>query len=31
VLVVHLVVDYFLYWQIVMGHYPTYIKTNFLH
>jgi hypothetical protein len=31
VLVVHLVVDYFLYWQIVMGHYPAYIKTGFLH
>ncbi len=31
VLVVHLVVDYFLYWQIVMGHYPSYVKTGFLH
>jgi hypothetical protein len=31
VLVVHLVVDYFLYWQIVMGHYPGYVRTGWLH
>lgn len=31
VLVVHLIVDYFLYWEIVMGHYPQYVKTGFLH
>lgn len=31
VLVVHLIVDYFLYWQIVTGHYPDYVQTGILH
>jgi hypothetical protein len=31
VIVVHLIVDYFLYWEIVMGHYPTYVQTGFFH
>jgi len=31
VLVVHLIVDYFLYWQIVMGHYPGYVQQGILH
>ena len=31
VLVVHLIVDYFLYWQIVAGHYPDYVQTGILH
>lgn len=31
VLVVHLIVDYFLYWQIVAGHYPGYVRTGLLH
>jgi hypothetical protein len=31
VLVVHLIVDYFLYWEIVTGHYPSYVQTGILH
>lgn len=31
VLVVHLIVDYFLYWEIVSGHYPLYVRTGILH
>lgn len=31
VLVVHLIVDYFLYWEIVSGHYPAYVRTGILH
>lgn len=31
VLVVHLIVDYFLYWEIVSGHYPDYVRTGILH
>lgn len=31
VLVVHLIVDYFLYWEIVRGHFPGYVQTGFLH
>ena len=31
VLLVHLIVDYFLYWQIVTGHYPDYVQTGILH
>ena len=31
VLIVHLIVDYFLYWEIVSGHYPAYVRTGILH
>ena len=31
VLLVHLIVDYFLYWEIVSGHYPFYVRTGILH
>jgi len=31
VLVVHLIVDYFLYWEIVTGHYPDYVRQGILH
>jgi hypothetical protein len=31
VLVVHLIVDYFLYWEIVHGHYPGYAQTGLFH
>ena len=31
VLVVHLIVDYFLYWEIVTGHYPGYVRTDYFH
>jgi hypothetical protein len=31
VLVVHLIVDYFLYWEIVAGHYPGYVQSGLFH
>lgn len=31
VLVVHLIVDYFLYWEIVAGHYPGYLQSGLFH
>jgi hypothetical protein len=31
VLIVHLIVDYFLYWEIVTGHYPGYLRTGLFH
>ena len=31
VLVVHLIVDYFLYWEIIAGHYPGYLRTGLFH
>lgn len=31
VLVVHVIVDYFLYWQIIAGHYPGYVQTGLFH
>jgi hypothetical protein len=31
VLIVHLIVDYFLYWEIVTGHYPGYVRTDYFH
>ena len=31
VLIVHLIVDYFLYWEIVAGHYPGYVRTGLFH
>ena len=31
VLIVHLIVDYFLYWEIVNGQYPGYVQTGLFH
>ena len=31
VLVVHLIVDYFLYWEIIAGHYPGYTQSGLFH
>jgi hypothetical protein len=31
VLVVHLIVDYFLYWEIIAGHYPGYVQSGLFH
>jgi hypothetical protein len=31
VLVVHLIVDYFLCWEIVAGHYPGYVQSGLFH